>query len=309
MSTRLVLLVLCLGAIGCGEHATAPAPAEVGIPPGVSGRIAYLAGSYLAVLDLATGAKTIIRRDLLPLAYPDSYARIHWTARGDSIVTVVQPLKCGVLPGDMSFRYCFPDSIRTRTFAANGPDSIGGATPCDVVIGESQDGRFACLASDGAGIYIGQSPVYLDSLMSGCGTLGDQVSLAHDWSFVVVSSQVDSAWGCGLYRAALPAGPRQLIAWSDTIEFRRPVVSPLGDRIAFEGSGPTGGTWIGVVNADGTNLHRVASGWDGAPSWSPDGKWVVFARHEEAIWLATPEGGVERKILSFGTEPSWSPTP
>lgn len=78
-------------------------------------------------------------------------------------------------------------------------------------------------------------------------------------------------------------------------------------KIIFETA--TGGE-IYTVNGDGTNLTRITRGID--PSWSPDGKSIVFARWDSpnpALYIANADGTNERIIYS-GTRvrsPRWSP--
>jgi dipeptidyl aminopeptidase/acylaminoacyl peptidase len=56
-----------------------------------------------------------------------------------------------------------------------------------------------------------------------------------------------------------------------------PVWSPDGTRIAFATGSSFAPTRLEVVNADGSNLHTIATGdWAGNPSWSPDGTTIAF---------------------------------
>jgi Tol biopolymer transport system component len=65
---------------------------------------------------------------------------------------------------------------------------------------------------------------------------------------------------------------------------RYPSYSPDGTQIAFRGdldlAEPSGDEEIYVMNADGTDVRQLTSNadFDSAPSWSPDGKWILFER-------------------------------
>ena len=65
---------------------------------------------------------------------------------------------------------------------------------------------------------------------------------------------------------------------------RYPSYSPDGTQIAFRGDldlvEPSGDEEIYVMNADGTNVRQLTSNadFDSAPSWSPDGKRILFER-------------------------------
>jgi len=80
----------------------------------------------------------------------------------------------------------------------------------------------------------------------------------------------------------------------------------LSGRFVFQvGSGGD----IYVVNADGTGLRHLTKGMD--PSWSPDGRQVVFVRWTEpwGIYLIDADGGNERLLFSSNVarSPVFSP--
>jgi Tol biopolymer transport system component len=98
----------------------------------------------------------------------------------------------------------------------------------------------------------------------------------------------------------------------------RPVWSPLGDRIAFSVGahmGQPGPAHLAMVRPDGTELKMLTSGerHDGLPSWSPDGRRLVFrtvtGRRTGLNIIDTDTG--EITALPTGTEydtfPAWSP--
>jgi TolB protein len=109
-----------------------------------------------------------------------------------------------------------------------------------------------------------------------------------------------------------------------------PAWSPRRDRIAFVGTGDAGDEnanhqELYVMDADGTNVKRltVNDDADASPSWSPDGRQLVFARAkrigqedvESFLYLVNAGGSGERvlrheprgKTPVFLTAPAWSP--
>lgn len=89
--------------------------------------------------------------------------------------------------------------------------------------------------------------------------------------------------------------------------------SPDGSQIAFE-SDRSGTQQIYVMNADGSNQHRISfgSGRYATPAWSPRGDLIAFTRTGGGafrIGVMSPSGGDEKLLTdSWGDEgPSWSP--
>jgi Tol biopolymer transport system component len=84
--------------------------------------------------------------------------------------------------------------------------------------------------------------------------------------------------------AADPAHPVTRPVLLRTGDERYPSYSPDGTQIAFRGdldlAEPSGDEEIYVMNADGTNVRQLTSNadFDSAPSWSSDGKQIVFER-------------------------------
>jgi len=100
-------------------------------------------------------------------------------------------------------------------------------------------------------------------------------------------------------------------ATPDALFFQvEPAYSPDGKKIAFS-SGRDGISHIFVMNADGTGTTRITGSQrnDNHPSWSADGKRIVFSR-EGALFVVSATGGTPRRVgHGFGSamNPAYSP--
>jgi dipeptidyl aminopeptidase/acylaminoacyl peptidase len=116
-------------------------------------------------------------------------------------------------------------------------------------------------------------------------------------------------------------GSQRLLSPGIGSEFREPVFSPHGSKIAFVGRDAGGIDQIYVMNANGTNLRRLTSAGSGGdanrePAWSPDGSMLVFTRYagnsssESDIYTMQANGSGIRRLIalpSSESRPSWSP--
>ena len=101
-----------------------------------------------------------------------------------------------------------------------------------------------------------------------------------------------------------PSTPEGLFFQND------PAWSRDGTKIAFT-SNRDGRTHVFVMNGDGTGTRRVTDTQhsDDHPTWSADGRWIVFAR-EGALYRVRAAGGVATRVgKGFGAsaDPAYSP--
>lgn len=84
-----------------------------------------------------------------------------------------------------------------------------------------------------------------------------------------------------------------------------PAWSPKGDMIAY--TSQAGGFQIKTVDAKGGEERRIAAGED--PSWSPDGRYLVFSSRGH-LRIASRDGQSVKQLTAGGgddTNPAWSP--
>ena len=99
-----------------------------------------------------------------------------------------------------------------------------------------------------------------------------------------------------------------------------PDISPDGRYIAFDAGGvpgvpvtPDEGIGIFVINIDGTNVKRIAYDYPRGelilPSWSPDGKKIVFTKdgYDGTIHIMDFDGSNMTSTGQQGTYARWSP--
>ena len=97
--------------------------------------------------------------------------------------------------------------------------------------------------------------------------------------------------------------------------FATPVWSPRGDLIAFTKLG--GGKFkIGVMRPDGGGERTLTDSWaDEGPTWSPNGRVILFFRTPQGsrggadLWSVDLTGVNERRVKTplDGSDPAWSP--
>ncbi len=101
-----------------------------------------------------------------------------------------------------------------------------------------------------------------------------------------------------------PPPPAVRILTSNAGFERQPSYSPDGSQVAFVWDGPENNNpdiYVKFVDAEGALRLTTSPALDAAPAWSPDGKWIAFFRREPnrppSIWLISPLGGSERKLM------------
>jgi Tol biopolymer transport system component len=179
------------------------------------------------------------------------------------------------------------------------------------------------------------------ALIAGCGTGGDSdgtivasrggsvFTFAPDGSgrarLPGIDGAGDVAWSPDGRRLALTDGEDVYVVGRDGRDRRLvlrhalfPAWSPDGKRLAVthdrcfprdcaEVENPNE---VYVVGVDGRGLRRLTfdDGYDGEPSWSPDGRRIVYSK-DDGLFLVNPDGTGRRRLTRDGYQqgPVWSP--
>ena len=142
------------------------------------------------------------------------------------------------------------------------------------------------------------------------GFFSGNLAWSPDGREVVFAGRTASDRRHGLYRVAADGStaPRRLAIGAAVKYPSQPTWSPDGTRLAFSDSASGSIGDLFVMNADGTDVRRVAVGGTG-PVWSPDGSMLAFRTHGRgATWVVRADGTHLTRLPtgSWGGL-SWSP--
>jgi Tol biopolymer transport system component len=126
----------------------------------------------------------------------------------------------------------------------------------------------------------------------------------------IVFASASGAGGNGQIWVMNANGSRRHPVSPATSNAAAPALSHEGTRIAFVRRGD-----VYVMGVTGTKVRRLTfsgSSTEGAPAWSPDGRWIAYSSYRNgrsAIWKMRADGG-RKTLLAAGRTldvPSWSP--
>jgi TolB protein len=134
----------------------------------------------------------------------------------------------------------------------------------------------------------------------------DHVEHTHDYESAV-----------HLFTMDVESGELWSISEDLKVEDSVPAWSPSGEWIAFgrRYPGTSAGRQLWLMRSDGSEAHALtndpANNY-GPPSWSSDGRYLLFQRFaiddpdgEPGIWLLDVETGQESELASAGMQPAW----
>ena len=177
----------------------------------------------------------------------------------------------------------------------------------------SPDGRwilFSMAVSNNTDIYrVSASGGAIQRLTTSPG-IDTAPSFSPDGSRIVFES--DRSGGQQIYVMNADGSNQQRISFGGG-RYATPVWSPKGDLIAF--TKMAGNFRIGTMTPDGSNEQLLTNSWqDEGPSWSPNGRVVMFFRSAQGsgqadLWSVDLTGVNERKIPTplDGSDPAWGP--
>jgi eukaryotic-like serine/threonine-protein kinase len=139
-------------------------------------------------------------------------------------------------------------------------------------------------------------------------------NLSPDGKTIIFASRESGNWD--IYFQRVGGANAVNITKDSPADDTQPAFSPNGEQIAFRSEREGGGIFI--MGATGENARRV-SDFGFHPSWSPDGKEIVFSSAgfiepndrigDGQLWIVNIASGEKRKIeTTDAVQPAWSPS-
>jgi dipeptidyl aminopeptidase/acylaminoacyl peptidase len=283
--------------IAAGAHHSAAMAVTCTALPSLSGRIVWLRNweIWQAMPDM-TGAELMLPNPgILRWGMTISPDR-KWVAYTQS------------LPGSA------PTNVMVSTFNGDEPFAVAASTALDQTPAWTADGRLLFISNrrgEGNDLWVtgfdGAPPV----------RIADNVHhpvVSPDGARVAFASTREGAFD--VYVMNLDGSGVLRLTSNDFYE-AEPSWSPDGSRIAFIAQAGAPSYSVHVMDADGGNRHQVTSpggrfpnnsGWDGVPTWSPDGTRIIFQTRIQPGWwdlfVVDVDGGNETRLTDTPMVPN-----
>jgi len=141
-------------------------------------------------------------------------------------------------------------------------------------------------------------------------------ALSHDGKRVLYASNRTGQWH--IYLQGIDSGAAVDLTANSPGDDSEPAFSPDERSVAFYSNRDKAAGGLYLMNVDGSHVRRLSS-FGHQPSWSPDGRRIVFAEEaltdphhktttHSALWVATLNGAMRRIYDGDAGQPRWSPS-
>jgi hypothetical protein len=292
--TLLCFAVACGGNGGTGPGESVAVGPIGPFPPGVAGKVVFMAGGAVHLIDVANpGDRVIYTAQQSSQCGIDGFT---WPPDGQHLV-----IGCGIM-GDRTLRLLSitgtQDGLSDRSiFDGPGPEFSPAY---------SADGRLAYFAGiygdPTAGIFIDGQSVYPTQHFN----TGSHISWNAAGDALAIACQACPG-PAGLLRLSLSDGTLTPLLVAENGELiLHPAYSPDGSRIAISRV-KANRLEIWTVAANGGDPQQLTTGFAADfPAWTPGGSYIAFSHggppaSAPGIYVVAPGGGAPIRVVGVGT--------